>query len=249
MMNFVVLANNTDSFTLDGIIIDFFNNLGSWGNFALVIISLLLSIVLGGCIGYQREVSGHAAGLRTHVLFSLGCCLLTVISIYGGLNSIGGNFDKSRITAGIVSGAGFLGAGTIIHNGVSVKGLTTATTLWMSMAIGVACGNGWFIIATIATLLALLVLSLLVKLENFAVRKSINMMIIVKRETDAITKILELGDQANLTIKDLDVTLGKYDETRILRITFAIATDDKKRIEEFINLLKIEINPLNIEKI
>ena len=73
-MNLIVLATQNGGMTVDRMIVDYFNGLGAYGNFLLVIICLLLSIILGGCIGYQREVSGHAAGLRTHVLFSLGCC-------------------------------------------------------------------------------------------------------------------------------------------------------------------------------
>ena len=248
-MKFIVLATQNSGMTIDRIIIDYFNGLGAYGNFLLVIICLLLSIILGGCIGYQREVSGHAAGLRTHVLFSLGCCLLTIISVYGGLNSFGGEYDTARITAGVVGGAGFLGAGTIIHNGVTIKGLTTAATLWMSMAIGVTCGYGWIIVAVIATILSCIVLICLVKLEDFASRKNINIMMIVAKDNNAIPKLLEISDESSLTIKDINTTLATYKEESVLRITFSLCTRDKKRAEVLLNTIRAEISPISLDKI
>ncbi len=248
-MNLVVLATQNGGMTVDRMIVDYFNGLGAYGNFLLVIICLLLSIILGGCIGYQREVSGHAAGLRTHVLFSLGCCLLTIISVYGGLNNFGGEYDTARITAGVVGGAGFLGAGTIIHNGVSIKGLTTAATLWMSMAIGVACGYGWLIVAIIVTVLSWIVLTFLVKIEDFASRKNINIMMIVSKENNAIPKLLEISDESSLTIKDISTSLATYKGKSVLRITFSICTRDHNRAEVLLNTIRAEILPLTIEKI
>ncbi len=248
-MKLIVLATQNGGMTVDRIIVDYFNGLGAYGNFLLVIICLLLSILLGGCIGYQREVSGHAAGLRTHVLFSLGCCLLTIISVYGGLNNFGGEYDTARITAGVVGGAGFLGAGTIIHNGVSIKGLTTAATLWMSMAIGVACGYGWIIVAVIATILSCIVLIALVKLEDFASRKNINIMMIVAKDNNAIPKLLEISDESSITIKDINTSLANYKGKSVLRITFSFCTRDTKRAETLLNTIRAEISPITIEKI
>lgn len=248
-MNFLVLSEVNSGFSLDRLIIDYFNNLGPMGNFILVIISLILSIILGGAIGLQREVSGHAAGLRTHVLFSLGCCLLTVISIYGAINGFNGEFDRTRITAGVVGGAGFLGAGTIIHNGVTVKGLTTATTLWMSMAIGVACGSGWLVIAAISTLFALIVLIFFSKIENFATRKSVNILLICKRDVNAVSRILELSDYFDVLIKELNTTLALYNSENVLRITFLLLSRDKKKMEDFITNLKVDLPAISIEKI
>ncbi len=248
-MKLIVLATQNGGMTIDRIIVDYFNGLGAYGNFLLVIICLFLSIILGGCIGYQREVSGHAAGLRTHVLFSLGCCLLTIISVYGGLNSFGGEYDTARITAGVVGGAGFLGAGTIIHNGVSIKGLTTAATLWMSMAIGVACGYGWIIVAVVATILSCAVLIGLVKLEDFASRKNINVMMIVSKDNNAIPKLLEISEESSITIKDINTSLANYKGKGVLRITFSLCTRDSKRAETLLNTIRAEILPMSIEKI
>jgi putative Mg2+ transporter-C (MgtC) family protein len=113
---------------------------------------LLLSAVLGAVIGYQRERAGKAAGLRTHILICMGAALFTLVSIYG--------FDTDlRIAAGIVTGVGFLGAGAIINTGEGiVQGLTTAASIWISAGIGLAAGAGLPALATVATVLTLVVL-------------------------------------------------------------------------------------------
>jgi putative Mg2+ transporter-C (MgtC) family protein len=111
---------------------------------------LLASLVLGAVIGLEREVSDKAAGLRTNILICVGACLFTIISGYF-FN------DPARITAQLVSGIGFLGAGAIMHEGDKVTGLTTAATIWMVAAIGMAVGYGHYTLAATATLMVLFV--------------------------------------------------------------------------------------------
>ncbi|MFW5437645.1 MgtC/SapB family protein [Paenibacillus apiarius] len=117
-----------------------------------VVLRMVLALILGGFIGLEREKRSQAAGLRTHMLVSLGSALVMLISVYGFPKLSGddkADVDIARIAAQVVSGVGFLGAGTIIRNGTSVKGLTTAASLWVSAAIGLACGAG-FISAALA---------------------------------------------------------------------------------------------------
>ena len=117
---------------------------------------LLLATALGGIIGFQREKSGKEAGLRTNMLICLGSALFTVLSIYGFSGS-----DPARIAAGIAAGIGFIGAGVILHRtGGAVVGLTSAATIWAVAGIGMAAGAGLFIIAPVATVLALVILLL-----------------------------------------------------------------------------------------
>jgi putative Mg2+ transporter-C (MgtC) family protein len=112
---------------------------------------LLVSAVLGATIGLEREVHAHPAGMRTHLLVSLGAAMFTVVSIYGFLSFAGpgepGVVDPTRIAAQIVSGIGFLGAGAIIKYGTSIRGLTTAGSLWATAAIGMAAGAGQLVVA------------------------------------------------------------------------------------------------------
>ena len=124
------------------------------GTEVLIVLRLLLAAVLGAIIGYQRERSGKEAGLRTNVLISIGAAMFTLISIYGFTGS-----DPSRMAAGVVTGIGFIGAGIILHrSGGHVVGLTTAATTWAVAAIGVASGAGLYIVATVATVLVLIIL-------------------------------------------------------------------------------------------
>jgi putative Mg2+ transporter-C (MgtC) family protein len=117
-------------------------------------VRLLLSAVFGAAIGFEREINGHPAGMRTHLLVSLGSALFTVLSAYGfGTASPTTPVDPTRIAAQIVSGIGFLGAGAIIKDGLSIRGLTTAASLWATAAVGLAAGAGQPILATVGTLI------------------------------------------------------------------------------------------------
>jgi len=116
---------------------------------------VILGFILSGIVGLEREVSLKPAGLRTHILVGLGSTLLTVLSLNAFPYS-----DSSRVAASIIVGIGFLGAGTIIKTKEKVIGLTTAATLWIVASIGVAVGAGFYLLATIATTLAFLVLKL-----------------------------------------------------------------------------------------
>jgi putative Mg2+ transporter-C (MgtC) family protein len=126
-----------------------------------VLLRLAVAAVLGGAIGLERELRDREAGLRTHLLVSLGAALFTIVSAYGFREFLtsGGSLvrtDPTRIAAQIVSGIGFLGAGAIIRQGFSIRGLTTAATLWLVAAIGMAAGAGYYTAAVIATGAALI---------------------------------------------------------------------------------------------
>jgi putative Mg2+ transporter-C (MgtC) family protein len=122
-------------------------------HWAEVMLRLAVAAGLGGAIGMERELRDREAGLRTHLLVSVGSALFTIISAYGFREFLvhGGNVDPTRIAAQIVSGIGFLGAGAIIRQGFSIRGLTTAATLWLVAAIGMASGAGYYSAAVIAT--------------------------------------------------------------------------------------------------
>jgi putative Mg2+ transporter-C (MgtC) family protein len=120
-----------------------------------VLLRLSVAGALGGAIGFERELRERGAGLRTHLVVCLGSALFTLVSAYA---FVGPHVDPTRIAAQIVSGIGFLGAGAIIRQGLSVRGLTTAATLWLVAAIGMAAGAGYYDAAIIATAGALLTL-------------------------------------------------------------------------------------------
>jgi putative Mg2+ transporter-C (MgtC) family protein len=112
---------------------------------------LLVAAALGLAIGFEREIHGHPAGLRTHMLVALGSGLFTVLSIRGFLGEPGtAPVDPTRIAAQIVSGIGFLGAGAILKDGIVIRGLTTAASLWATSAVGMAAGAGEYVIGAVA---------------------------------------------------------------------------------------------------
>ena len=126
-----------------------------------VVLRIVLAAALGGAIGLERELREREAGLRTHLLVSVGAALFTMVSAYAWTdwrfsNEEGVVFDPTRIAAQVVTGIGFLGAGAIIRQGLSVKGLTTAATLWVVAAIGMAAGVGYYWAALVTTALVLL---------------------------------------------------------------------------------------------
>ena len=118
-----------------------------------IIIRILVSFVLGIIIGIERGISHKAVGFRTLSLVCIGSATFTLISIYG-FHGV----DTSRVAAQIVTGIGFLGAGAILHQGYTTKGLTTAATLWVAASVGMACGTGMFVLAFIITLMSLILL-------------------------------------------------------------------------------------------
>lgn len=127
----------------------------SIGQEAILGLQLLMAAVLGGIIGFQREGAHKSAGLRTHILICIGAALFAQISKFGF------GPDDSRIAAGIVTGIGFLGAGTIIHpRGGVVIGLTTAASIWTTAAVGMAVGVAMYLVAIVATSLVLAILFL-----------------------------------------------------------------------------------------
>jgi putative Mg2+ transporter-C (MgtC) family protein len=130
---------------------------------------LLAAALLGAVVGVEREWRGHDAGLRTNILVAVGSCLFTLLSIFGfpdvGPTPNVGR-DPARIAAQIVSGIGFLGAGAVFRDGDRVRGMTTAATIWLVAAIGMAAGAGSYFLAVITTVVALVVLSALLPLSD-----------------------------------------------------------------------------------
>ncbi|MCX5698731.1 MAG: MgtC/SapB family protein [Candidatus Omnitrophica bacterium] len=132
-----------------------------------MITRLLLTLVLSGLIGLERQVHRRDAGLRTHILVALGSCLIMLTSLYVfDIYKDQVALDPVRIAAGVVTGIGFLGAGTIIHESDGVRGLTTAASLWVAAGIGLAVGVGFNKIAIYTTVLVLIVLHFLRYVEG-----------------------------------------------------------------------------------
>ncbi|HCW51439.1 MAG TPA: methyltransferase [Clostridiales bacterium] len=139
---------------------------GGFSEFEMVL-RLVFSLLLGAVVGLERETHDRPAGLRTFILVSVGSTLIMIVSMnIRYLFPGGAGVDPGRIAAQVVTGIGFLGAGTILHEGASIRGLTTAAGLWVVAAIGLAVGAGFYLAAGVTTALALITLSLLSHVER-----------------------------------------------------------------------------------
>ena len=171
-----------------------------------ITLKLLLALLCGGVIGFQRQMSDRPAGLRTHILVSVGSAVYMLVS----LAVAGDNFDPGRIAAQVASGIGFLGAGTIIKQGNIVRGLTTAASLWAAAGIGLAAGYGGrtMIIAVIATLIVLLALTFLHRIERYIGRLSHHfaIKITLANPRERISWLHDLVRSRNITIEHLAIT-------------------------------------------
>lgn len=125
-----------------------------------MLIRIIIAVGLGALIGYEREITHKPAGFRTHIFVCLGACLFTIASLYLIEDSTIGSFDPTRIAAGIVTGISFIGAGSIIATKGDVRGLTTASSLWVIAAIGLMIGFGIYFIPIVACIIVFLILRL-----------------------------------------------------------------------------------------
>jgi putative Mg2+ transporter-C (MgtC) family protein len=164
-----------------------------------LLVQLVLASVVGGAIGLERELKGKPAGLRTNILICIGATLYTVLSVQMG-SAVG---DTTRIAGQIITGVGFIGAGTILHTRGAVTGLTSAATIWVVAAIGMALGSGHYVEALGASLLVMVVLTGLAPLEQLvAERSSLTRLVVHARPTpDALEAIASLVKRTGLELE------------------------------------------------
>ncbi len=186
------------------------------------ILRLMLAMVVGGLVGLEREIHDRPAGLRTHILVCLGAALIMIISVRVSLSMVGiTDSDPARIAAQVVSGIGFLGAGTILREGATVRGLTTAASLWMSAALGLGAGAGLYVETGLATALTLVSLSVLSRLDIYtALKRSVRHIRVVAADRPGLLgevgKILG-GQDANI----VNVRLTPKDAARVEIVVYA----------------------------
>jgi putative Mg2+ transporter-C (MgtC) family protein len=205
--------------TIDQIFVDYLNNLiPPFGNFLLTILSLFFAAFLSGVIGFEREYHGHSAGLRTHILVAVGSALIMILSIYG-FGAFTADRDPARLAAQVITGVGFIGAGTIIQNGFDIKGLTTATTLWLVMAIGLASGAGQFILAIMGTFIALFALVVLRTFEANVNRKAPKVFLLIKDNVPVLRNLHDIAKDVRVNIKNIDSQITTFQAIKVLRLT------------------------------
>ena len=200
-----------------------------------ILLRVLLAAVLGALVGWQREIHHQPAGLRTHIILVVGAALCMTLSIDVALQfrSTALNGDPGRIAAQIVSGIGFLGAGAIIREGFTVKGLTTATSLWTMAVVGMTVGLGYYLTSVVVTLLIFIVLTVLNSVEKRYIHPHLEIAITLKADDrkglmDEVKKALQekgrrivsLGIRRNLEDRNLaieaDIDVTEADPTENL---------------------------------
>lgn len=199
-------------------------------DFMVITIRLLMAAGLSGLIGMERESKNQPAGLRTHLLVGTGACLMMILSVTGFdsfLNNSGGplQFDPGRIPSYVISGIGFLGAGTIIVNRGSVKGLATAASIWVAAGLGLVIGIGMYYVAVLSTLIVLGTLYVLGKVEKkyISTHKHKQIIIIADDRNEMFSHISHLFDENNLVVVDFQIEdVATYSGKQVSKYIFSI---------------------------
>jgi len=194
----------------------------------IILFRLVLSAILSGIVGFEREFHGRAAGFRTHILLCVGSTLIMLTSIhifdvYSGRVPI----DPARLAAGVVTGIGFMGAGTIMRYKASVRGLTTATSLWVVAGIGLAVGSGLYFGAITTTLIAVIALMFFSRLEHVMIRKNWYKTIVIETKDglEQLKKIREALSEYGSEINDLEADRAKDGTHIILKFGLKLTTN------------------------
>jgi putative Mg2+ transporter-C (MgtC) family protein len=188
-------------------------------------VRILVAALLGALIGFEREIHGRAAGLRTHLLVSMGAAVFMIMSelitFFGrGYSGTGmSSPDPGRIAAQVVTGIGFLGAGTIIKEGVTVRGLTTAACLWVVAGIGMATGAGYYQIAFVATLISLCSLAGLKYLERIYQKDSYRVLTIATTNLVEVSKVTDAIQDKRLKIIAFDLERDYVTGTTTIKLS------------------------------
>ena len=203
------------------------------------LVRILFSFIIGAIVGVERETHNQPAGLRTHILISIGATMVMLISIYipqTFTNFLNG--DPGRIAAQVVSGIGFLGAGAILRFGANVKGLTTAASIWAMAAIGLAIGAGMYLISFIGVVVILFALTIMNVFEKriFKERFLKRLEITVRKKNSDLDSLQDIFDQ--LDIKVVSTGFERNVNESADKVTFLISITPKLNIQKLIDTLE-----------
>ncbi|WP_156291791.1 MgtC/SapB family protein [Oceanobacillus salinisoli] len=180
-------------------------------DFSIIAIRLIIALTLAGIIGFEREVNNHSAGFRTHILVGVGSCLMMLMSLYGFTEFIDNynqvRFDPARIPSYVISGIGFLGAGTIIVYGGTIRGLTTAASIWTVAGLGLVVGMGMYGAAILATFIILISLMFLNNFERlFPKARTFYFIDFTIERSLEINRLINVLEKYNIKLKMIDIS-------------------------------------------
>lgn len=215
----------------------------------LVAVRLILAAILGAVIGIEREIKNRAAGFRTHIIVSVGACLTMLIGIdaIGDISSDNAR-DAARLAGQVVSGIGFLGAGTILQKKNGVSGLTTAATLWLSGAIGLAVGIGYYEGAIIATVICLITLISLKGISDLINKKTTKSYIMVFNSSNFNqNSFYDFTSEQGVEVRKLDIIDEDMDDKSMIESTLCFHKNYD--VDRFFKKLKSEFNLKSVKSV
>lgn len=213
------------------------------GEYGLVLYSLIVAIfaiLLGGLLGFEREINGHAAGLRTHILITMAGTLVGIIGVTM-------NENRAFLLLGIVIALGFVSAGSIVQTGKDVRGITTSSTLLLTGVLGFFIGVGYILEAMVLTLIALGVLVMLHQVESKTSKKNPTITILLDSNVKLGDEIIKVAETFGLKIKNISSKIAKYHDQDVLKVVVTFFKAPKDTIIAFKDELQTAIDPLDIK--
>ena len=213
------------------------------GEYGLVLYSLIVAIfaiLLGGLLGFEREINGHAAGLRTHILITMAGTLVGIIGVTM-------NENRTFLLLGIVIALGFVSAGSIVQTGKDVRGITTSSTLLLTGVLGFFIGVGYILEAMVLTLIALGVLVMLHQVESKTSKKNPTITILLDSNVKLGDEIIKVAETFGLKIKNISSKIAKYHDQDVLKVVVTFFKAPKDTIIAFKDELQTAIDPLDIK--
>ena len=213
------------------------------GEYGLVLYSLIVAIfaiLLGGLLGLEREINGHAAGLRTHIL-------ITMAGTFVGIIGVTMNENRTFLLLGIVIALGFVSAGSIVQTGKDVRGITTSSTLLLTGVLGFFIGVGYVLEAMVLTLIALGVLVMLHQVETKTSKKNPTITILLDSNVKLGDEIIKVAETFGLKIKNISSKIAKYHDQDVLKVVVTFFKAPKDTIIAFKDELQTAIDPLDIK--
>jgi len=214
---------------------------------------IIVATFLCGVIGLEREFNNHPAGFRTHLLVGMGSCLMMILSLYGfnGYIESNGNirFDPARIPSYVISGIGFLGGGTILVKGATVRGLTTAASIWIVAGLGLVIGAGMYVAALFTTIMVLMCLIFLNRLEKYMNSKKLRrkIKVVIKSNKGKVDQVIKKLNTYNLKITKVMLTECHKNSEGLVTLNYTIDVNMPTIEQHVIERIIVE-NP-EIEKI
>lgn len=209
--------------------------------FYVMSIRIFIAAVLCGVIGFEREINKHPAGFRTHLLVGVGSCLMMLMSLYGFEEYINQNenirFDPARIPSYVISGIGFLGAGTILVKNATIRGLTTAASIWVVAGIGLIVGVGMYAPAVLTTVVVLLSLIFLNKFEEAIIKKTKSHIVhLIANEDFYFSKVVNMLEEQNIPLKQISIkSIDNKNEDRLIQFSLELEFKNQEQKLKFLD--------------